>query len=96
MYAVTRSYSGKGASELVEALIQHKDEIKDLLRPINGFVSWTLVKTDGGGISVTICQDKSGTDQSVGIARDWIKQNLANLNVSPPVIMEGPVALHFD
>jgi hypothetical protein len=41
MYAVVRSYSGQGASELFDQLEQRNEEIKDLIGGVPGFVSYT-------------------------------------------------------
>jgi hypothetical protein len=94
MYAVIRTYSGGGAIELFQLLTERKDELENLLRPINGFVSYTLLRTDDGGATVTVCEDKSGTDESVQIARSWIQDNAPNLDANPPSILEGSVALY--
>ena len=83
MHAVVRTYSGPGANELFELLEQRKGEVEDLIRPIGGFVSYSLIRTDDGGVSVTVCADKTGTDQSIQVARDWIQTNASTLGVNP-------------
>ncbi len=95
MYAVVRTYSGPGAKELFELLDQRKGEVDDLIRPVSGFVSYSLIRTDDGGVSVTVCEDKTGTDESIQVARDWIQANASDLGVNPPSISEGQVALHL-
>ncbi len=94
MHAVVRTYSGKGAKELFDLLDARKVEVERLMGDVTGFVSYTLIRTDGGGISVTVCQDKAGTDQSVQMARDWVVANASDLHASPPEVSEGPVILH--
>ncbi len=93
MHAVVRSYSGRGAKELIDLLEQRKAEVEDIIRTVSGFRSYTLIRTDGGGVTVTVCQDKAGTDESVQVARDWIQQNAADLSADPPAISEGPVII---
>ncbi len=95
MYAVVRTYSGPGANELLELLDQRKAEVDDLIRPVSGFVSYSLIRTDDGGVTVTVCEDKTGTDESIQVARDWIQANASDLGVNPPSISEGQVALHL-
>ena len=95
MHAVVRDYSGPGATALFDLLEQRKTEVEDVIRSTAGFVSYSLIRTDGGGVSVTVCQDKSGTDQSLQIARDWIRANASDLNTSPPAVSEGSVLLHL-
>ena len=94
MYAVIRSYSGTGASDLVDLIAARQAEVEGILRSITGFVSWTLIKTEDGGATVTVCQDKTGTDESMRVAREWIQDNASDLNVSPPSVSEGSVPLH--
>jgi len=95
MYAIIRSYSGSGASELIDFIAERKADVESILRSIGGFVSWTLIKTDGGGATVTICQDKAGTDESIRVAREWIQKNASGLSVDPPSVSEGPVSMHL-
>lgn len=95
MYAVIRSYSGSGASELVDFIAGRKEEVEGLIGAIDGFVSWTMMQTEDGCASVTVCQDKAGTDESIRIAREWIQNNASDLGVNPPSVSEGPVSLHL-
>ena len=95
MYAVVRTYSGPGAKELFGLIEQRKAEVEDLIRLVSGFVSYSLIHTDDGGVTVTVCEDKSGTDESIQIARDWIQANASDLGADPPSISEGQVALHL-
>lgn len=95
MHAVIRSYSGSGATDLIDLISGRKDEVEKILGSIDGFVSWTMIKTEDGGATVTVCQDKAGTDESLRVAREWIEQNASDLNVAPPAVSEGPVALHL-
>ena len=93
MHAVVRTYSGKGAKELFDVLEKRKTEVEGLMRPIKGFVSYMLVRSGDGGFSVTLCQDKAGTDASVQAARDWIAQNAKSTGVGAPKVAEGPVLI---
>ena len=95
MHAVIRTFSGSGAKKMVDLLDERKKEVEGLIRPVKGFVSYSLIRTADGGVSVTVCEDKAGTDQSSQIARDWIGKNASNLGVSPPTVVEGSVILHL-
>ena len=95
MYAVVRNYSGAGAKELFALLDERKSDVETRLRAVDGFVSYTLIRTNEGGVSVTVCQDQGGTDQSAQVARDWVKANTAGLNTDPPTVSKGPVILHL-
>ncbi len=95
MYAVVRNYTGAGAKELFELLEERQSDVETRLRAVDGFVSYSLIRTNDGGVAVTVCQDQTGTDQSSQVARDWVKANAANLNTNPPVVSKGPVILHI-
>jgi hypothetical protein len=94
MYVVVRQYSGEGASQLFDELVNRRAEVEDIIRGVSGFVSYTLARAGDGGVSVTVCQDKAGTDQSVQVAASWIRENMA-IKVAPPTVSEGETILHF-
>ena len=91
MYAVVRSYSGQGASELFGLIEQRGDDVTALISGVPGFVSYTAARTAEGGVTVTVCQDKAGTDESVRVAREWIQKNATDVGAASPTITEGEV-----
>ena len=95
MFAVVRTYTGKGAKELFDVLESRKADVESVLRPIRGFVSYLLVRTGEGGFTVTVCQDKAGTDESVRVAREWVAKNAGNTGAGAPQISEGPVIIQL-
>ena len=95
MHVVTRRYSGPGAKELCDLVVQRKDEVEKLMRGVNGFVRYVLIRVDDEWFSATICQDKSGCDESVRIAKDWVAKNASSTGVGAPQVTEGEVVLQF-
>jgi len=95
MHAVIRMYSGAGGTKLIDLLQERKGEVEALIRSVEGFVSYSLIRTTDGGASVTVCRDKAGTEESMRIAREWIGNNASNLAASPPTVVEGPVILQL-
>ena len=93
MHAVTRSYSGKGAKELIDVLEKNKADVEKLIRSIKGFVSYSLVRTPEGGFSVSVFQDKAGVEESVRVAREWVAKNASNTGAAAPTVSEGTVIL---
>jgi len=93
MHAVARTYTGPGAKQLFDILDQRKTDVESELRKVKGFVGYLLMRTGDGGMSVTVCQDKAGTDESVNVARDWVQKNASQAHAAPPTISEGPVIL---
>jgi hypothetical protein len=94
MYAVVRSYAGQGASELFDQLEQRNEEVEDLIGGVPGFVSYTAFRSGEGGTTVTVCQDKTGTDESSRRAAEWVKENIS-ATAAPPLITEGGTVVHF-
>ena len=72
-----------------------KSEVEGIVRSVNGFVAYTLIRTAEGGASITVCQDKAGADESSRLAREWIAKNASDLGVSPPGVAEGSVILQL-
>lgn len=94
MHAMVRTYSGKGASELMKLLASRKDEVEEILRGVDGLISYDLVTADDGGMTITVCRDKAGTDDSLARAKAWLKENAGHLGVGAPSVAEGTVNLH--
>jgi hypothetical protein len=95
MYVVVRSYSGVGASELFDLLGQRADDVKELIGGVPGFVSYAASRTGAdSGVTVTVCEDKAGTDESSRRAAEWVKDNVSATG-NPPEVTEGSTVLHF-
>ena len=95
MHAVIRTYSGPGATDLFDRIVAARDEIQGLISGVQGFVSYTLVRTGDGGVTITVCQDKAGTDESIKVAREWVATNASDVGASAPTVTEGSVDLSF-
>jgi len=94
MHVVIRSYSGPGASDLFDFLAENEDDVKGLIGTVPGFISYSAIRSNGGGQTVTACQDKAGTDESSRRAAEWIRENLG-VQVDPPAVSEGSTVLQF-
>jgi hypothetical protein len=94
MHVVVRSYSGQGASELFDLLGEREEDVKELISGVPGFVKYAAFRSGDGGMTVTICQDKAGTDESSQRAATWVKENVTG-TVNPPAISEGSTVLDF-
>lgn len=93
MHTVVRSYSGEAGSALIDRLQDEKDEVETILRGVSGFVSWTAVRTDDGGLTITVCEDKAGTEQSNQVAREWVMEHASDIGVGPPSVSEGAIEI---
>jgi len=96
MHAVIRTYSGKGAKELFDLLEKHKAEAETLIGSVKGFVSYSLIRTEKGGISISVFETKAGANASTKKASAWIKKNAPGASAKAPVITEGSVLTHIN
>ncbi len=94
MYVVIRSYSGQGSSELFDALVEREEEVKAIITSVPGFSAYAAFRTADGGQTVTVCQDKAGTDESTRRAAEWVKENIG-VTVDSPTVTEGSTILAF-
>ena len=94
MYVTIRTYSGQGATELFDALTEREQDVKALISTVPGFVSYQAFRNNGGGQTVTVAQDKAGTDESSRRAAEWVKENIG-VTVDAPTLTEGSAILHF-
>jgi hypothetical protein len=89
MYAVVRRYSESKA--LSDALAARQQEVNDLISSVPGFVTYYAVRDGDYLVTVTVCQDKAGTDESTRRAAAWVKENLSDANIKAPELTEGDV-----
>ena len=91
-YVVIRHY--QDATALIDGLEQRPDEIEQLIRGIEGFVAYNLVRTERGGFSVSVYEDRKGAEESVQAARDYVRENFPGVG-SPPRVIEGEAVISF-
>jgi len=96
MHAVVRNYSGAGAKRLFDVLEQRKADVETTLRKVHGLLSYTLLRTGDGGMSVTVCKDKAVSDESLNVASEWIKNNASDVRASAPAVTEGSVVVQIN
>ncbi|MDQ3810840.1 MAG: hypothetical protein M3336_11165 [Chloroflexota bacterium] len=93
MYAVVRRY--KGATALFDELARREQDVRDVIMGAPGVVAYYLVRSQDGGVTITVCQDQNGTAESSRRAADWIRQNLPNTAGGTPEVTEGEVLFNF-
>jgi len=48
---------------------------------------------DGGTVSVTVCDDQAGAEESNRVASDWLKTNMPELGGATPGVSAGEVLI---
>ena len=93
MYTTIRIYAEKSA--LGDELRRNQESVKSVMSAVPGFQSYQFINTpDGGGASVTVCDDQEGAEASTRVAAEWIAENLPGA-FSPPAVTAGEVAIAF-
>ena len=95
MHAAVRTYSGQGTGALFDVIDQQKAEVQAMMQAITGFVSYAVIRTGEGGVTVTVCDDKASTDESVRVSREWVGRSAAGTGAAAPQVAEGSVILHL-
>jgi hypothetical protein len=94
MYATIRIYAG--TSGLGAELVANQESVKSAIGAVPGFQAYYFVATaDGGGASITVCDDQAGAEESNRAAAAWIAENLPGLSIAPPAISAGDVLMAF-
>jgi hypothetical protein len=93
MYTIIRIYSGSPG--LAEALQKNIKAIKTEMGSVAGFVSYQLITTSIGATSITVCESARGCEESSKRASDWLRNNLPDLKIQPPVVQSGEVCFQF-
>ena len=92
MHVTMRYYTG--ASALADAMAAKTDEVHKLISTVPGFIAYYSVRKGDVVTSITVCQDKAGTDETTKRAAVWVKENVKG-GVTPPSINEGDTFISF-
>lgn len=94
MYATIRSYSE--STGLTDALLDHENEVRQVIRQIDGFRGYYLVRpSEGEAVTISLFEDQSGGQESSRRAAEWLTENLPDVSISSPQVMAGEVVLSF-
>lgn len=92
MYATIRIYDS--ADGFADAVGEHGDEVLRLLREIDGFHGYHMVRGDDGtAVSVSVYQDRAGAEASNAAAAEWVRANLPEMRLGAPRIVGGDVTV---
>lgn len=89
-----RSYAGQGASAVFDLVETRAEDVTALIGGVPGFVSYVAIRSGDGGVTVTVCEDEAGTDESSRRAAEFVKENIST-TVDPPTITGGSTVLQI-
>ncbi len=94
MYASVRRYAGSDPGLFDEVASQRQDLEATMCRA-PGFRAWYLVRIGDGMMTITLCDEQAGADESVRLAAGWIRDNMPQLAPNPPEVSNGEVTLQL-
>lgn len=94
MFAVIRHYHfDKKDSAEIDRLIQ--EQFVPIIRKAKGFVRYYWLDTGNGeGASFGVFKDKDGADESVALAAEFVRTDMAQLLRQKPEVIEGSIKAH--
>ena len=94
MFAVIRHYHfDKKDSAEIDRLVQ--EQFVPIISKAKGFVRYYWLDTGNGeGASFGVFKDKDGADESVALAAEFVRTQLAQLLRQRPEVIEGSIKAH--
>ena len=94
MHVVIRRYQTDPGS--VGEIMRHVNEgFIPIIKEAEGFLGYYALNAGAGEIAtVSVFEDQVGAEESIRMAADWVRQNLAALLPNPPEITAGEVEAH--
>ena len=95
MYAAIRHYQ-VDPSSTDEITRRVENGFVPLIRHVPGFVDYYLVDAGNGTVvSLTVYEDRAGEEESIRLAAEFVREQLADLIPNPPEVMAGEVRIHL-
>jgi hypothetical protein len=89
MHASVRRYRVRDVDALVSKV---EDEFVDQVKEIEGFVGYYVIDGDDGTVaSVTVGETAQAVAESVRLAANWVRDNIADLVEGEPEVTVGEV-----
>jgi hypothetical protein len=94
MHVAIRRYQVDAAS-VDEVMRQVNEGFIPIIKNADGFLAYYALNAGAGEIAtVSVFEDQAGAEESIRMAADWVRQNLAALLPDPPEISAGEVGAH--
>lgn len=93
MFVAVRQY--EGASALADVMAERADDVKEVLSSVDGLVSYHAIRDGDTITTVSICNDRAGTEETTRRAAAWLQENLSGSTISPPVVRTSEAFLSF-
>ena len=94
MYTVIRQYTGNSLRDIIK---RDEASLRQTMTGVPGLREYHMVETKDGLATITVCDDKKGTQESTKRAAEWVKDHVpSSANLSKPTIYEGETIMSVD
>jgi hypothetical protein len=93
MHAVIRRYTG--AATLMAEMDRRPEDIERVIAAVPGFMAYHAVRAGDTLVTVSICRDREGTEETTRRAAQWVRDNLPAGSLGAPEITDGEAFLNF-
>jgi hypothetical protein len=77
-------------------LRERQDDIRALMTAVDGFYTFGVIGTEGGGgVSFIAGKDKATTDELVSRIREWVQAQYSDVPLRTPQVIEGEGLYRF-
>ena len=89
MHTVIRHYTAPSA--VMDEARPKLADLEQTMRQLPGFVAYYFLETADGIATITVTEDETGTNESMGRAAEWVQQNLTETRslMSAPEVIRG-------
>ena len=91
MYCTVREYTLKPNANLDDLVAKVRNQFLSIISKASGFAGYTLAANDRDLVTVGFFDGREGADESVDLARDWVRDNVSDAVEGPPHITSGEV-----
>jgi hypothetical protein len=93
MHAVIRRYTD--ATKLIDVMERKPHEVDREISTVPGFVAYHAIKSGDTLVTISVCQDQTGTEETTRRAANWVRANLEPGAVGAPDVTRGEVFINL-
>jgi hypothetical protein len=93
MFTTCRIYTG--AKDLADLIIANRGEVEAIVKAVPGFQAYYLVRTEDGFVSVTVCDNQAGAEDSNQRAAEYVRSHAGGMSGGKPQVMAGDTPFSF-
>ena len=93
MYATVRHYQN---TTLADELAARRNDVEAVISPVQGLRGYYLMRTDDGCMTITVCDDRAGVEESSRRAAEYLRDHAGDFSGdTTPMISSGEVLIQI-